>query len=1226
MNDITHEKRQYQRFATDRSVELVHGELQCSGRLVNVCAGGALVVTDPAGADARALAARETLHMKIRLARTGIHDVPCRVVRGEPGLLALRFEAPQPFLVEALAASSVPAEAASGKATLEETDALNGLYSLYRAQLRPLVDRALNEMRQGVAQSRIPFSLKRYADALIAHHADIADRLVAHVAGQWESWQGQGGTGLAARLSLLEDADIEGWLAVNVSTRKIEQHVAATYEQLKRLLRQLEKRQADYDLHPLSPRQLAEGLRSALLASGLNLHELAQVLPFLADPLGFHLKQLYRRLIRYAQEQRATHGESTGTDTADERAGDHGPSLPLAEQRRMLHELYSLYVAICGDHRLARQHLYALTGLSPGARETEDMASRLEDGLLRTAREQVLKPPYRDALRDWVESILNREGMRSGALLPPELDERIELYGRTLDALAALSDAIPWLRDELAARAACFLADLIQSDDIYSVPDHPLRLWLNALGRLANLPAPPATQQARLLEKIALLNGRWPHDRQIVLEMTRLFDDLSRRQAQHFKRIRERKARTEAARQQRLASQIAVGEDLRTLLVGNPVPATVIELLYDQGLRQALVVSWLKHHGGERYRAGIGGLRQLLEALRARAEGAEDIPATIWWPEFRRFIQDSLPPPADSLMINRLSAELEGRAEVALRNLDAAAFDALEASATDGMALAGLDDTLSEPDDPWQRKIYQLNVGDWVIDRRDPQQPAYMRLAWRSGDRLHFTVSGLTSLTEQEFDLHQLAGLLAEGRIELALQDKHPLMDKVIQQIVQSFYSDIASQTQQDPLTGALTRYEFEQLLERYHLQATAERVAHHLLLLDVDHFRLLNTTLGHPWGDRVLQTVSQTLREMLGSRALVGRMGGDEFAVLLLRCNAATAGPLADEIHRRLSALTFGDDGRFRVTFSMGLAQVDGHVESAEIALRHASLACMQAKERGGDSLRVFKRRQIEWEQQRERLGWLRRLDDGMESWIQLRAQPIHDLHDPDALPHFEILMAVRDKTDRYVSPAGLIEVAERYHRMPDVDRWVFRRVMDWMEQHPETLAHLHGLSINLSGNTINDPAALDDILNELTRRRVPRRQVTFEITETAAVSDLTTAVQFIREVRQLGCSVSLDDFGTGMSSYAYLQELPVDYVKIDGIFVRNLKDNVKDQALVRSIAEMAQLLGMKTIAEFVEDPGTEEFLRLLGVRYGQGYLYGRPVRLEELANRWVSQEMTEE
>ncbi|RMF19164.1 MAG: EAL domain-containing protein, partial [Gammaproteobacteria bacterium] len=254
-----------------------------------------------------------------------------------------------------------------------------------------------------------------------------------------------------------------------------------------------------------------------------------------------------------------------------------------------------------------------------------------------------------------------------------------------------------------------------------------------------------------------------------------------------------------------------------------------------------------------------------------------------------------------------------------------------------------------------------------------------------------------------------------------------------------------------------------------------------------------------------------------------------------------------------------------------------------------------------------------------------LRRLDDGMDQWIQLRAQPIHDLHKPDAPPHYEILMAVQDDSGHFVSPATLIEVAERYHRMTDVDKWVFRRVMDWMEQNPEVIQAIHGLSINLSGNTISEPAALDEILNDLTRRRVDRSRVCFEITETAAVRDLGAAVSFIRDVRQLGCKVSLDDFGTGMSSYAYLQELPVDYVKIDGIFIRNLKDNVKDQALVRSIAEMAQLLGMKTIAEYVEDEHTEEFLRLLGVGYGQGYHYGRPAILNELAGQIMARQELE-
>ncbi|RMF17935.1 MAG: DUF1631 family protein, partial [Gammaproteobacteria bacterium] len=538
MNDVTHEKRRFYRYSVSHPVELVLGEDQCAGRLANICAGGALVLTDGASHAARKLATQPRLHLKIRLPDKAVKDIPCRVARGEPGLFALVFESIQTGLVDALVKpDSSPATLLTPEKA--SADILSGLIGLYRARLRPLIDRALGEMRQGLEQSRIPASLKRYVDSLIAHHSSLAQHLNSHVMNQWERWQGQGKPALPESLGILQDHEVEGWLAVNVSTRKLEQHVAATYERLKTILQRLEGGLSDYDLHPLAPRQLVEGLRAGLVAEGFDLHDLSQVLPFLADPLGFHLKQLYRSLIRFVEEAQApgTQDEKRLQAAPEEKVKPENRSanLPLEEQRRMLHELYSLYVAICGDHRLARQHLYALSGLAPLARGQEDTAARLEDGLVRTAIHQKLKASYREAFRDWVEQLLNAGGKQARVVLPPEIDERVELYGRVLDALMALSDVIPWLRDELAAKASCFLSDMMQSDDLFAVPDHPLRGLLNALGRLANLPAPPALQQNRIIGLVNQLNGRWPHDRQRVLELTRLFDEVSQRQAQSFR-------------------------------------------------------------------------------------------------------------------------------------------------------------------------------------------------------------------------------------------------------------------------------------------------------------------------------------------------------------------------------------------------------------------------------------------------------------------------------------------------------------------------------------------------------------------------------------------------------------------------------------------------------------------------------------------------------------------
>ena len=287
-----------------------------------------------------------------------------------------------------------------------------------------------------------------------------------------------------------------------------------------------------------------------------------------------------------------------------------------------------------------------------------------------------------------------------------------------------------------------------------------------------------------------------------------------------------------------------------------------------------------------------------------------------------------------------------------------------------------------------------------------------------------------------------------------------------------------------------------------------------------------------------------------------------------------------------------------------------------AVVLLQQADAACYAAKDQGRNRVQVH---ELEDEQMAERRGvmeWVARVDQVLrDGRIRLTGQKIAPIRDPgSAKPHYEILMTVLNDAGEPMGPVDFITAAETYDRMPAVDRWVVTHSLNWMSLNLEHMDKVHGFSINLSGTSLNDPSFCDFVVQQLQRTRVPTEKVTFEITETAAFSSMDAANRFIARLRDLGCTFSLDDFGTGLASYSYLRNLDVDYVKIDGMFVKDLIENPADYAVVKSVSEIAHFMGKQTIAEFVETTQILDALREIGVDYAQGWGVERPKPLDQI------------
>jgi diguanylate cyclase (GGDEF)-like protein len=415
-----------------------------------------------------------------------------------------------------------------------------------------------------------------------------------------------------------------------------------------------------------------------------------------------------------------------------------------------------------------------------------------------------------------------------------------------------------------------------------------------------------------------------------------------------------------------------------------------------------------------------------------------------------------------------------------------------------------------------------------------------------------------------------------------------------------------------DALTGLVNRNEFDRRL-RAALCSACDQGKHHVLLyMDLDQFKLVNDTCGHLAGDELLRRLATVLTGEVRKADTLARLGGDEFGVLLQSCPLPAAQRVAEGLLKAVMDFRFPwDDKVHLVGASIGMVAINSGSASAEQILTVADMACYAAKERGGNRVHLFSADDAELVRRQGEMQWVARLNRALEEdRFVLARQLIVPLADQTQPTHCELLLRMREDSGRLILPGAFISAAERYNLMPAIDRWVIRHAFGWLQSERERVGALPcGVHfINLSGTSMSADRLFDFIAEQTVRHRLPPEQIGFEVTETAAIADLGNAASFIRALRAEGFRVSLDDFGSGMSSFGYLKALAVDYLKIDGAFVTNMLADPMDEAIVESINRIAQVAGMQTIAEYVEQAATQVRLRELGVSYGQGYAIGLP------------------
>ena len=388
------------------------------------------------------------------------------------------------------------------------------------------------------------------------------------------------------------------------------------------------------------------------------------------------------------------------------------------------------------------------------------------------------------------------------------------------------------------------------------------------------------------------------------------------------------------------------------------------------------------------------------------------------------------------------------------------------------------------------------------------------------------------------------------------------------------------------------------------------------MLFIDLDQFKIVNDTSGHGAGDELLQLVARLLQDAVRLSDTVARLGGDEFAIILDRCNAEQGGLVAQKICDRMEEFRFAHgEHRFRVGASIGLVPVDERWTAISAIIQAADSSCYAAKEAGRNRVHVWYDTDRAMRARHGETQWATRLAQALdEDGFVLFAQRIQQLRGPNRGIHAEILIRMVEANGGLAPPGAFLPAAERFHLASRIDRWVLRKAIAWMNA-ADSLDSIATICVNLSGQSVGDRAfhrwaiaMLGEAGDGICRR------LCLEITETAAITNLADAALFIEKVRAIGVRVALDDFGAGASSFGYLKTIPVDFLKIDGQFIRDLATDTLDEAAVRCFADVAAVVGMKTVAEFVDSQAVLDKLRRMGIDYAQGYLIHKPAPIAEL------------
>lgn len=836
-------------------------------------------------------------------------------------------------------------------------------------------------------------------------------------------------------------------------------------------------------------------------------------------------------------------------------------------------------------------------------------------GLLTTLQQEISHSRERVPVVRRLQESLNRTGGRRR--IAPQTMRSLGVVENLVDTIEddnmLSASAKDWIRqleltlDKVAAANQDFLND-----------ERPHRS-LEVLNQLARLSGSESGSVRRNVDEIvSTINENFDSDPHVFDEALKKLTPLVERQTRAFTGNVQRTVKASEGQQTLVNAQRAVVDEMNNLLSGRQVPEILMKLLVP-GWRNLLVNTHLRQGSDSKdWQSQLHALSQVLQHLDSSGH-PETSPAYVPPEQLIDQIERGLDsiayePGQRTPLINtlrRFIVDGEDPSHIPLVDVpeDAVASTLGFGDVSERDKLRAQIRNDNESDDEWRRwcaRAERLHVGEWLEVEGGIDDDKIAIIAWTDDERSIFVLVNRRGVKTHELMLEELALRLKQGSARILEESDIPLTDRASHRMLQNMHNQLTHQATHDELTGLINRKEFERELVRVLGLAKRNGTFNLVGYMDLDQFKVINSSVGHDAGDRLLVEVAKLLLDKNAQKMTLARLGGDEFGVLIEDCDRDSALSVVKQLCDAIREHRFkwGKD-TFSLTASCGVVYVDSDVESVAAILSGADSACFAAKDAGRDRVQVYEADDSIMEHRRDVMEFVAQLDRAIEQdRFILNCQKIAAIdRNSGEHDHYEILLTVLDENNEPMPPQDFIVAAETYNRMGLIDRWVIKNAFRFIAANILKLDNLGAFSINISGNSLNEDDFMEFVLEQFHETRLPTSKVCFEITETSAISRLDSAIDFMEKMKIVGVQFSLDDFGTGLSSYSYLRNLPVDFLKIDGIFVKDIKDNPNDYAVVKSINEIGHFMGKKTIAEFVEDEEILEILREIGVDFAQGY-----------------------
>lgn len=748
---------------------------------------------------------------------------------------------------------------------------------------------------------------------------------------------------------------------------------------------------------------------------------------------------------------------------------------------------------------------------------------------------------------------------------------------------------------------------LLTDEAFFREREHPLRQVLDRLARLGLQGCPLAAGQRTAIDAlVARLAREFDSDRELFSTALQELDPLAAWLEQSCRRNSERACQIAEGEHRHVMARQRVQDALDARLAGKRVPQAVLTLL-EAGWRDLLITTCLREgENSARWKESVNVLDELL-AIGADVHRRFDLRSLLR--QLKSGLQES----------TNASGRLQQQAVGELKHLlsgpqrligDDVAWAQVPARKDDGDAAQ--ERWLHK----WLERARRLQAGDWLELKHRGAGAECLRLAWRDDAGTRFLFVNRLGVKSASFSLRELAALMHAGNMLACDGERRSPVDDALEAAGYGLYERLAWQVTHDPLTGLANRAEFMRQVGRALDVAKRQRAHHVLACIRLDKFDDIHNT-ARAVAEELLRSVAHLLGKALAPRTVVARLQDDEFALLLEDCELGKAQQLFSMRLGELAAMRLNFEGEiYQLTASAGLVDITYTSDTPEQVLRAARDASAEARRHGGNRIQVY---QPSNEEQARRDGvvvWVAKLNEALEAErLALRCQrilPVAAMPADTARQHFEILLGMREDGGENLPPSEFVQAAERYNRMVAVDRWVVEHTLRWLKDHPAELERIGMVSINLSAHSLADAQTLGFLLDRLLEHGIPPVKLCFEISETAAIAHMADAVDFMQELRKIGCRFALDDFGAGHLSCHHLRHLPLDYLKIDGAFVRGMGSETADDIMVRAMHALAHFFGLETMAENVEDDAVLQRLREVGVDYAQGYGIEKPRWLE--------------